>query len=189
MTKFGKSISFLLFILLVGVGIFVFNSRGSVVKKPIVTNFTECINAGYLVMESYPRQCRDDRGQLFVEIIESPVIIEPTEKPDEKPIDDPTVINAEYSKEILFKINDTKTFSDGLTIKLKEINDSRCKEGVQCIWAGELAGTFLVSGGVFSPSVEIILGTTNNKSVTVKGYTFTLQKATEDSITIIIQKI
>ena len=189
MTKFGKSISFLVFILLIGVGIFVFNSRGSVVKKPIVTNFTECINAGYLVMESYPRQCRDDKGQLFVEVIENPVIEVPTEEKVEETNEKPTEDISEYKKEILFKINDTKTFSDGFTVKLKEINDSRCKEGVQCIWAGELAGTFLVSGGVFSPSVEIILGNTNNKSVTLKGYTFTLQKATEDSITIIIQKI
>lgn len=32
-----------------------------------VSSFAECEKAGYPVMESYPRQCRDGDGQLFVE--------------------------------------------------------------------------------------------------------------------------
>lgn len=32
-----------------------------------ITNFEECAAAGYPVMESYPRQCRSEDGQLFVE--------------------------------------------------------------------------------------------------------------------------
>lgn len=36
--------------------------------KETITNFEECINAGYPVMESYPRQCSDG-SNTFVEII------------------------------------------------------------------------------------------------------------------------
>ncbi|MDP3996461.1 MAG: Gmad2 immunoglobulin-like domain-containing protein [bacterium] len=32
-----------------------------------VTSFEECANAGFPIMESYPRQCRDSEGNLFVE--------------------------------------------------------------------------------------------------------------------------
>jgi len=35
----------------------------------MVKNFKECVNAGFAVMESYPRQCRDNAGILFVEDI------------------------------------------------------------------------------------------------------------------------
>ncbi len=31
-----------------------------------ITNFAECVAAGYPVMESYPEQCRTDDGQTFV---------------------------------------------------------------------------------------------------------------------------
>ncbi|UCD20804.1 MAG: hypothetical protein JSW08_03460 [archaeon] len=33
----------------------------------IVTNFEECVEAGYPVTESHPRQCRTDTGEVFVE--------------------------------------------------------------------------------------------------------------------------
>jgi len=39
-------------------------------KKPIIkeaSSFLECIEFGNPVMESYPRQCRDEVGNLFVE--------------------------------------------------------------------------------------------------------------------------
>lgn len=32
-----------------------------------VTNFKECADAGYPVLESYPRQCRTPEGRIFVE--------------------------------------------------------------------------------------------------------------------------
>jgi len=35
-----------------------------------ITNFAECMQAGYPVMESFPRQCRTPEGQLFVEEID-----------------------------------------------------------------------------------------------------------------------
>lgn len=35
----------------------------------VITSFEECAEAGYPVMESYPRQCRTAEGKLFVETI------------------------------------------------------------------------------------------------------------------------
>jgi len=94
----------------------------------------------------------------------------------------------EFGKTVGFKLNDQITFSDGLNVVLKEINDSRCKEGVQCIWAGEVSAVFTVSGGGFTSAQEIRLGTVNNKSVSLGGYTFSLKEATEKSITIEVVK-
>jgi hypothetical protein len=34
-----------------------------------IENFRECTDAGYLVSESYPRQCRTSEGKVFVEEI------------------------------------------------------------------------------------------------------------------------
>jgi hypothetical protein len=34
-----------------------------------VSNFEECVKAGYPVMESYPRQCSTPSGKFFVEEI------------------------------------------------------------------------------------------------------------------------
>jgi hypothetical protein len=98
------------------------------------------------------------------------------------------VKTTEFGGSVVFKLNDKITFSDGLNVVLKEINDSRCPKGVQCIWAGEISGIFTISGaGLVSP-VEIRLGTINNKKVILDGYTFSLKDATETNITIEIVK-
>ena len=96
--------------------------------------------------------------------------------------------NASFSKTATLNLNDRTTFSDGLSVMLKEINDSRCLENVQCISAGEISGIFALSGGKLSASKEIRLGTVNNKSVSLEGYTFYLKNATKTSITIKVEK-
>ena len=35
----------------------------------IIQNFMDCIQAGYPAMESYPRRCQDDKGNVFTEDI------------------------------------------------------------------------------------------------------------------------
>jgi len=107
-----------------------------------------------------------------------------------KPIENPPNQNPvmEFGKAITFKLNDKVAFSDSLEMTLKEINDSRCPAGVQCIWAGEISGLFIVSGGSLSVSKEIRLGTVNNKSIFLEGYTFSLEEATKTSITIKVEK-
>jgi len=46
----------------------ILDNAPNVIDKKI-SNFEECAEAGYAVMESYPRQCRDSEGNLFVEDI------------------------------------------------------------------------------------------------------------------------
>jgi len=65
-----KPIIFIVIIVAVVAAGFWFINKGEEAKAPtIITNFTECIEAGNLVMESYPRQCRTEDGQTFVENI------------------------------------------------------------------------------------------------------------------------
>lgn len=59
----------LVIMVLLGLAVFFLNF-GSDDTSGEVTNFQECVEAGYPVMESYPRQCRDSEGNLFVEEIE-----------------------------------------------------------------------------------------------------------------------
>lgn len=112
---------------------------------------------------------------------------EPTITPTE-PIEIPPNQMMEFGKAITFKLNNKITFSDGLEVTLKEINDSRCREGVQCIWMGEISGLFVLTGGKLIAPKEIRLGTVNNKSVSLDGYVFSLKDATKTSITIEVVK-
>ena len=45
--------------------------RPSFIFKPAKTlnSFEECIGAGYLILESYPRQCKTPDGRTFIEDI------------------------------------------------------------------------------------------------------------------------
>lgn len=41
-------------------------------ERQAASSFEECLSLGNPVMESYPRQCRDELGNLFVETVENP---------------------------------------------------------------------------------------------------------------------
>src|SRR3989344_7366167 len=62
-------LSLIAIVFLAAIGLYVFNSSQTVTDNPPITNFEECAEAGYAVMESYPRQCRSGSGELFVEDI------------------------------------------------------------------------------------------------------------------------
>src|SRR3989338_10860334 len=66
------------------------------------------------------------------------------------------------------------------------INDSRCPKGTVCVWAGEIITQFSITGGKVSASKELRLGTVNNKSVGMDGYTFTLNDADRRTATITV---
>jgi hypothetical protein len=170
----------------VAVSVFqVLRPHAVVAPEPIVstiTTFEECKSAGYPIMESYPEQCRTPEGQLFVREIKKE-----DEKPTPTPIPTPTYKN--FDTEITMRISGRATFSDGLIVDVEEINDSRCKPGVQCIWAGEIATLLRVTGGTLGTTTkEVRLGTTNNKMVTIPGYEITLSGATTADVTIVVTK-
>ena len=79
-----------------------------------------------------------------------------------------------------YSVGSTMYYEDGLSVSLNEINDSRCKPGVVCIWAGELSPVFVVKGGSLgAESKEVRLGTERSKQMTVGAYTFSLGETTE----------
>ncbi|MFA5841215.1 MAG: hypothetical protein WC847_03040 [Candidatus Paceibacterota bacterium] len=104
------------------------------------------------------------------------------------PTENPTIKQTEFGELVSLKLNDSVTFSDGLNIVLKEINDSRCPKGVECIWAGEISGSFALSGAALSSPGEFRLGSLNKKSVVLDGYTFSLKNATENTLNIEVLK-
>src|SRR3989344_6373530 len=153
-----------------GLGFLVVKTPKVNINQPLVTNFDECAKAGYPVMESYPEQCKTPDGRNFVREVSG--VVNPTP--------------AEFGKAITLNANDKVTFSDGLNIELKQLEDSRCKPGLQCFWAGELGGIFALFGGKLTVSKEIHLGTSTSKSVSLEGYTFSLKDVTTTSITIVV---
>ena len=61
-------IYFIIALVVIAGGIALFNSDKNAVDSEI-NDFTACVNAGYPVMESYPRQCKTPDGRNFVEEI------------------------------------------------------------------------------------------------------------------------
>ena len=159
------------------IGSFVIShNKTVVVQKPVITNFEECVRDGRPVMETYPRQCRDDSGHVFAEVVEAPVT---------PPVSDVQNFSTEY----LLNIGGHITLPDGLTVTLKKVNDSRCPKGVTCVWAGELAPVLSVTGGYFGTAIqEVIIGTVRNQSDTTGGYTFAIRSATTTSANIVVYR-
>jgi eight-cysteine-cluster-containing protein len=70
----------ILFLGIIGVVVYLiaFYVPQSLPQKLDITSFEECVAAGNPVMESYPRQCRAEDGQLFVENLEDPIGVLPS---------------------------------------------------------------------------------------------------------------
>lgn len=137
---------------------------------------------GFVVATSYNRATVQMNSENPVPIPTQP-IQEGAQTPS-TPIENPTTA---FNQPITLSLNGNTTLPDGLNVMLEKINDSRCPQDVQCIWAGELSAILKLSGGKLKADKEISLGTTNNKSVSLlEGYKFSLQDATTDNIDIIV---
>lgn len=103
----------------------------------------------------------------------------------------PAPKTAKFDAPITLGMGEDVMLPDGLLIAIKEINDSRCKPGVQCIWAGEISVLITRANNGEEGSVleEFRLGTVNNKSLTRGVHTFTLQSATPTSVTLVVTSI
>lgn len=55
------------------------------------------------------------------------------------------------------KINQVEQVTGDLTIEVKNVNDSRCPEGCECIWAGEVVVFFKISNSQSSIDTSLIL--------------------------------
>lgn len=86
-------------------------------------------------------------------------------------------------------VGESVTYADGLQLLLKTINDSRCKPGEQCIWAGELAPVLRLKGGsIGNGEHELVLGTERAKEHELASYKIVLATATASSITLVVTK-
>jgi eight-cysteine-cluster-containing protein len=109
----------------------------------------------------------------------------PTDKAPTTPTTGTTSVS--YNKPVTLKEGETAKFSDGMSVRIKSIDDSRCKPNVQCIWAGELSAELSATGGLFGRATQTFrIGTTNTPSYSTGGYQFTLDSATASSVTIIV---
>lgn len=171
------------------IGFMLFRPNAVVAPEPVVstiTSFEECKSAGYSIMESYPEQCRTPEGKLFVRNIEKE---EGKPIPIPKPVPTPTPTYKNFDTEVTMRIKGRATYSDGFIVDVEAIDDSRCKPGVQCIWAGEITVLLRVTGGTLGTTTkEVRLGTTNNKMVTIPGYEITLSGATTAEGTLVVTK-
>jgi hypothetical protein len=138
-----------------------------------ITSYTACADAGYPILETNPEQCRLPDGRTFTKNAEAE---------NNGGSASSTPLSA-FNTSVSFKKNDTRTFSDGLSLTLTALNDSRCAPGVQCIWQGEISAVFSARPSGASTQ-EIRMGTINNTSITALGYSFTLESATPETATI-----
>ena len=94
-----------------------------------------------------------------------------------------------FSEASQITVGEKLMFGDGLIATLVEINDSRCKAGVVCIWAGELSVKLSLRGGnIELESKNINLGALSQKEITTNNYRFVLNDATENSANITVSK-
>ena len=94
-----------------------------------------------------------------------------------------------FGQSVLFRPGDYTVFKDGLKVTLTNIYDSRCKEGVQCIWAGELGANFVIGGGKVVEEQSIYLGTVRSPKDTFVSYSLTLVAITETTATVVVEVV
>src|SRR3989344_2795818 len=100
----------------------------------------------------------------------------------------PALQQANFGSPATLQKNGKATFPDGMQLTLNQIDDSRCKEGVVCVWAGELVYQFNAENGNFTGSTTVSLGTVMVKSAMATGYNFVLNDGTETSATVTVTK-
>ena len=69
-------------------------------------------------------------------------------------------------KEANFQVNQLYTSADGqYSLKITEVSDSRCPEGVQCIWQGEVTvtGEFTENGKKSSFEIHSVISQSNKQ--------------------------
>jgi len=95
---------------------------------------------------------------------------------------------AAFGSEAALKVGASASYGDGLVVLLKAINDSRCPQGVQCFWQGELAPVLSLRGGSLASETELTFGTVRGLTGVAGDYVFTLSDVTEDTATVVVTK-
>lgn len=96
---------------------------------------------------------------------------------------------APYPSSQTLSVGSSVRFDDGLSLQLEKIEDSRCKQGVQCVWAGELAPVLELRGGlVGDKAVELRLGTGSAPVKQQGRYRFQLRQVTPEAATLLVSR-
>ena len=86
--------------------------------------------------------------------------------------DKPRKTSASYA----LRQGESVTLAPGTTLKLERINDSRCKKGAVCVWAGYISYTFTLTNPAGSHEFVLAENMPNaGPSVTQEGLTFALE--------------
>ena len=96
---------------------------------------------------------------------------------------------AAYGSTQTLALGQTLRYDDGLSLELARVEDSRCKQGQQCVWAGELAPILEVRGGLSGDkATELRLATGSAPKKQLGRYTFVLRQATPEAATVTLTR-
>ena len=94
-----------------------------------------------------------------------------------------------FALPVTYKVGETHTYTDGLTVTLHAIDDARCKLNEICATSQKLASEFTTTQGVTIDTEKIILDFAKTTSVTTALYEYTLVNSTDTEATIIIKEL
>jgi len=155
-------------VILLGTGAILLKILDKSTAKQIeeINSFKECAEAGYPILESFPRQCRTPDGRTFVS--------------QEDLEQEKNMINANLNAEFQLKFNQTAVIrSEALEIKFLNITeDSRCPSDVVCIWAGQATAIIgILKGDRNLGNFNLTIGANENLAVkNFDGYSIKLIK-------------
>ena len=177
-------------VLLLGAGVIVryqvVKDRGVTETVP-VTDFASCLSAhGDLDVTGYV--CTTATGEVYERPGKPEVTPTPLATTTASTTTTPTttIDSLTLGVATTFLLHDAKALKNGPTVTLTAITDSRCKPGVQCIWAGEFSASWKIVNG--TDTQTITLGTVRNSSQTVDSYTYTLTNTNDDHATLTVIK-
>lgn len=94
----------------------------------------------------------------------------------------------QFDKVMNIKVGQKVTFVDGLNIKLKEIDDSRCNPGIDCVHQGELYAVFKLTDINDLSLGQFQIGNLYDPTAKTNGYVFLLKNIKKDTASIMVSK-
>ncbi len=162
----------------------------SQIDTKLVSDFSSCLEAqGDLDVTG--TVCTSVTGATFTKPGAIPPTATTTETPEPAatgttPTSTPTTNTLTLGVATTFMLHDAKAIIGGPTVILDAIHDSRCKPGVQCIWAGEFSTDWKIT--TIAGTKMITLGTVRVGILTEGAYTYTLSDANEDHAVLTVTK-